>query len=144
MEKIAQQKTDYYVAAQGHTRAELLAQVDAIWELPVPEFVDPLMLDPTQTPGIIDRPLISQTLRTIIIPNIDLEQVSISEAVDYLRARSVELDTSTVDPAQKGVNFVLNLGNDASGPGQQVRAIRFDLKLNNVPLEKVLFWMTAR
>ena len=41
----------------------------------------------------------------------------------------------------KGVNFVLNLGNDPTGPGQQVRAIRFDLKVNNVPLEKALAYV---
>jgi general secretion pathway protein D len=141
MEKIAQQKTDYQVAAHDQTRAEMLAQVDALWELPVPEFVDPLMLNPTETAGIEDRPHIGELVRTIIIPSIDLEQVSIEEAIDYLRARSIELDTTVTDPTQRGVNFVLNLGNDAAGPGQQVRAIRFDLKVNNVPLEKALAYV---
>ena len=141
MEKIAQQKTVYHLSAQDHTRADLLAQVDALWELPVPEFVDPLMVNPTETSGQTNQHLIPECLRTIMIPSIDLEQVSIEEAIDYLRSRSIELDTTTTDPALKGVNFVLNLGNDPTGPGQQVRAIRFDLKVNNVPLEKALAYV---
>lgn len=36
LERIAQTKSDYYRAAYDHTRAELLSQVDAAWELPVP------------------------------------------------------------------------------------------------------------
>ena len=37
MEKLAKAKTDYYRAAYDQTRAELLSQVDAAWELPVPD-----------------------------------------------------------------------------------------------------------
>lgn len=36
MEKVESAKTDYYRAAYDHTRAELLMQVDAAWELAVP------------------------------------------------------------------------------------------------------------
>ncbi len=36
MERIATARTDYYRAAYDHTRAELLSQVDAAWELEVP------------------------------------------------------------------------------------------------------------
>ncbi|RYD23459.1 MAG: DUF3520 domain-containing protein [Verrucomicrobiaceae bacterium] len=37
LEKVETAKSDYYRAAYDHTRAELLAQVDAAWELSVPE-----------------------------------------------------------------------------------------------------------
>ncbi len=141
MEKIAQQKTDYQVAAHDQTRAEMLAQVDALWELPVPEFVDPLMLNPTETTAQAKVRFVSEKMRNIIIPVIDFEQVSIEEALDYLRAQSRQLDNTTVDPTERGVNIVMNLGNDLTGPGQQVRAIRFDLKVNNVPLEKALAYV---
>ncbi len=36
LERIADAKTDYYRAADDHTRAELLSQVDQAWELSVP------------------------------------------------------------------------------------------------------------
>jgi Mg-chelatase subunit ChlD len=39
MEQVAQAKTDYYRTAYDHTRAELLSQVDAAWELQVPEIL---------------------------------------------------------------------------------------------------------
>jgi Mg-chelatase subunit ChlD/tetratricopeptide (TPR) repeat protein len=41
MERVAIAKTDYYRAAYDHTRAELLSQVDAAWELSVPPVVAP-------------------------------------------------------------------------------------------------------
>lgn len=41
MERVAQAKTDYYRAAYDHTRAELLSQVDAAWELQPPSVVAP-------------------------------------------------------------------------------------------------------
>jgi Mg-chelatase subunit ChlD/tetratricopeptide (TPR) repeat protein len=39
LERVAQAKTDYYRAAYDHTRAQLLSQVDAAWELSVPPVV---------------------------------------------------------------------------------------------------------
>ncbi|MCW1912284.1 von Willebrand factor type A domain-containing protein [Luteolibacter sp. GHJ8] len=41
LERVAQAKTDYYRAAYDHTRAELLSQVDAAWELQPPSGVAP-------------------------------------------------------------------------------------------------------
>ncbi|MFN7342230.1 MAG: hypothetical protein ACK5TA_02725, partial [bacterium] len=57
MEKIAQSKSDYYRAAYGQTRAELLMQVDQAWELSIPADVptfDPVTTrGPGQTDGVV-------------------------------------------------------------------------------------------
>nr|MDP0503913.1 type II and III secretion system protein [Verrucomicrobiota bacterium JB025] len=108
LEKLAKAKTDYYRAAYDHTRAELLAQVDAAWELSVP----------AETPGDIGSnygggketagvAYITEKLRKIIIPRIDFEDTTVEEAIDFLRLRAAELDTLELDPARKGVNFVI-------------------------------------
>ena len=107
MERLAQAKSDYYRAAYDHTRAELLAQVDAAWELAVPADAPEL---PTsfggsgETGGVA---YITEKLKRIIIPRIDFEDTTVEEAIDFLRLRSAELDTLELDPARKGVNFVV-------------------------------------
>src|SRR5690606_32783304 len=50
---------------------------------------------------------ITQKMRTIVIPEIDFENVTVEEAVDFLRQKSVEFDTLELDPAKKGVNFII-------------------------------------
>lgn len=73
---------------------------------------------------------ILQRLRNIIIPVIDFEDVSVEEAIDFLRQRSIELDTLELDPAKKGVNLFLR----APSGGQRISS----LKLRNVPLADAL------
>lgn len=108
MERIASAKSDYYRAAYDHTRAELLSQVDAAWELSVPQEV-PDQVAATgpregDTGGVA---YITEKLRSIIIPSISFEDTTVEEAIDFLRMRSRELDTMELDPARKGVNFVI-------------------------------------
>ncbi|MGL5017602.1 MAG: Amuc_1098 family type IV pilus outer membrane protein, partial [Luteolibacter sp.] len=108
MERIASAKSDYYRAAYDHTRAELLGQVDAAWELSVPPDAVDLAVDPygssTDSVGVA---YITEKLKSIIIPRIDFEDTTVEEAIDFLRLRAAELDTTEMDPTKKGVNFVV-------------------------------------
>ena len=160
LERIAAAKTDYYRSAYDHTRAELLMEVDRAWELAVPRdapTADPNdILDPTLTSG---SALIGEKLRSIIIPVIDFEDTSVEEAIDFLRSRSRELDTTTTNPADKGINFVIRKpqagaaaaapaadaagGLDAAagglGAATDVGALRVkELRLTNVPIATAL------
>ena len=125
LERIASAKSDYYRAAYDQTRAELLSQVDAAWELAVPA-ITPVIAPPigptrSDNDGVA---YITEKLRRIIIPRIDFENTTVEEAVEFLRLRSGELDTLELDPARKGVNFVVRRprnaalgGGDAAAPG---------------------------
>jgi general secretion pathway protein D len=154
LERVAAAKSDYYRAAYDHTRAELLAQVDAAWELAVPRDIpatfgggDGKTIDSYGSSYILNK------LRTINIPVVDFEDTSVEEAIDFLRQRSIELDTLETDPAHKGVNFVIrkprveggDSGADAGADGlglgldSQPGAQRIsELRLRNVPLATVL------
>jgi general secretion pathway protein D len=155
MEKVANAKSDYYRAAYDHTRSTLLSQVDAAWELSVP--ADVPNFDPTSrgSTGPSDGvAYITEKLRRIIIPSIDFEDTTVEEAIDFLRLRASELDTLELDPAKKGVNFVIRrprsstvgdggLDAAASGGGllggNDPGALRIDeLRLRNVPLAVAL------
>lgn len=108
MERLAQAKSDYYRAAYDHTRAELLGQVDAAWELSVPPET-PVIPDGGPGPDTVTVGVayITAKLKRIIIPRIDFEDTTVEEAIDFLRQRASELDTGELDPARKGVNFVI-------------------------------------
>mgnify|MGYP002784637656 CR=1 FL=1 len=157
MEKIAGAKADYYRSAYDHTRATLLMEVDKAWEMAVPQEAPVgnrgTVTDPTLNRG---SALIIEKLRSIIIPVIEFEDTSVEEAVDFLRTRSRELDTTTTNPAEKGINFVVRKpqaggaapaadagGLEAAAGGLAVApdpgALRVkELRLTNVPVATAL------
>jgi general secretion pathway protein D len=157
LEKIASAKSDYYRAAYDHTRAELLSQVDAAWELSVPAEA-PLMDQAAFGSDAVSSGVayITEKLKRIIIPRIDFEDTTVEEAIDFLRLRAAELDTTELDPARKGVNFVIRrpraapaAGGDAGLPAGGADALPLaasdpgtlrvrELRIRNVPLAVAL------
>jgi general secretion pathway protein D len=107
---------------------------------------------------------ITAKLNRIIIPKIELRDTTVREAVDFLKQRSRDLDTTTDDPAQRrGVNIVLKLNSaiepapadPAAAPpdGAVVAEIpeaeqsgtadtRITMSLTNVPLVEALRYLT--
>jgi general secretion pathway protein D len=158
LERVAAAKSDYYRAAFDHTRAELLSQVDQAWELSVPADAPPgdVSITPiTESTGVA---YITEKLRRIIVPKISFEDTTVEEAIDFLRLRATELDTTELDPSKRGVNFVIRrpkpavaaaVGGDAgvlAGGGDQQLGVTADpstlrireLRLSNVPLAVAL------
>ena len=78
------------------------------------------------------RAFIQNKLNSITIPVIDFEDVTVEEAIDFLRIRAVELDLSEKDPAKKGIQFVVRY--PAAAPSPVIRSLR----LKNVPLADAL------
>jgi hypothetical protein len=91
-------------------------------------------------------------LNEIIIPLIDCEDVSLEEAIDFMRSRVRELDTAEMNPANRGISFIIRkpevdakeLEQAATG-GLQVEdqggpRIR-ELRLANVPAGSALKYM---
>ena len=98
----------------------------------------PLTAQEAQKLDAARRATIQAKLRRIIVPTLQFEDTTVEEAIDFLRIRSVELDTTEQDPAKKGVNFVIvgAKGKDnLEEPGK--RRIN-ELQLKNIPLEVAL------
>ncbi|MEP4076967.1 Amuc_1098 family type IV pilus outer membrane protein [Haloferula sp.] len=137
MERVNAAKTDYYRAARDQGRAELLMNVSREWELQVPMIADletdfdPL-IDGQGATSIADK------MRDLIIPVVYLEDVTVQEAVEYLRQQSVALDTGELDPMKKGINIVLDLGGPDSEVGKKIRETRFNLNLKSVPFNTAI------
>jgi len=146
LEQVAAARSSYHAAASDQTRAELLNQVAASWEISVPA---PLLDVAAVEPGL---PTVSAAafvpvankLDRIVIPNLMLDGASLEDAIDLLRLRASELDTTEVDPAHRGVNFNIDIGDETSDVGKQIRACRFNLRLANVPLSKVLSYINGQ
>lgn len=144
MEQVVLAKSGYQNVAYGQTRAELLGQVDAAWELQVPA---PLLVAGPVDPGAAASAVtgtisVSAKLDRIIIPKISLDQASLEEALDFLRSRTAENDSLEADPSRKGLNFTVNLGPPDSEIAKRIRAARFNLRMTQVPLRTVLKQVT--
>jgi hypothetical protein len=96
---------------------------------------------------------ITQKMRTIVIPEINFENVTVEEAVDFLRQKAAELDTYELDPAKKGVNFIIRRPRpaasapaaDGSAPSDALAFAQDpgtivipQLRIRNVPLQIAL------
>ena len=138
MEKVHFHQSEYQGAAYDQARAQMLMQVDRAWETKVPE-VEAVVFDSGLTTG--PSPQISlalEKLRTIQIPNLDLEDASLEETLDYLQALSVQNDQTTLNADERGVSFVVQLENIDQAVLDKIRARPLSVQLRNVTLEQAL------
>jgi len=139
MERVAGAKSEYAGSAYDQTRAEILLQLDSQWEAKVNPRVENLRTSEAlgEEQDRIQE-VYANKLRQIIVPIVDLQDVSLGQAYDMIRVWSKEYDQSSVDDSQKGVNFVLNIGSDDSEWGKSIRQKRVTLNLRNMALTNVL------
>jgi general secretion pathway protein D len=157
MEQVSLAKAKYYGAAYNETRSRLLWLVDKAWERPVHRFQRgrTTTAEIQARGGVRGTEAIMAKLNRIIIPRIDLRDTTVREAVEFLKQRSRELDTSTDDPqAKRGVNIVLKLNPiqpdltapPAEGPTPPpvggTADTRVTLSLTNVPVIEALRYLT--
>jgi len=166
MERVNSQKSNYYSEAYNETRSRMLWLVDRAWERPVRHFQSRDTNNGSQSRNVsgTGTEAISTKLNRIVIPKIELHDTTIREAVEFLKQRSRELDTTTEDPKLKrGVNIVLKLPSapaatetpippadaaaaPAPGAAAAIPAVTADTKitlsLGNVPLIEALRYLT--
>jgi Flp pilus assembly secretin CpaC/tetratricopeptide (TPR) repeat protein len=134
MERVNGARQKYAENAYNEARSDMLLQVDKGWELPVRRFE-------VGASTIIEQPrietrgtsLINRKLDEIIIPRIDFRDATIREALDFIKQRSVTLDTTEQDPSRKGINIVLK----APADSPEANA-RITLSLNDIPLRAAI------
>ena len=163
MEQVNLQKSRYYGSAYNETRSRLLWMVDQSWERPVQRFQGgrSTTSEAQARLGIRGTEATMAKLNRIIIPRIDLRDATVREAVEFLKQRSRELDSTTDDPQEKrGVNIFLKLLPPATIPAPDMTAAppveggatlppvsgdadtKVTLSLTNVPLIEALRYLT--
>lgn len=141
LEKVEATKSDYYRAAYDHTRSEMLNAVDKGWEMAVPPEVDTtLLLGNATTLDMV--PTLDEKMSGITVEAIDLDDTTLEEAIDFVRIQSREGDAPSINGEKKGINIVLNLGDSESERAKTIIASRIDLKARDLPLSKVLDYIT--
>jgi len=139
LEEVIKFKAQASKAGYDHARAELLLQVEKEWELSPSAPEEPASgLVTGNDPKDLEALSLEAKMRQIVIPRISLDDVTLRDAVEFLRVASAREDLITVDQSQRGINFAINLGPEESPLVQRIENERFDLKLANVPVEQVL------
>ena len=105
--------------------ADPFAENAGVPQAPAAPFAENTPKNPSKFP--IDK------LRRIVIPEIKFENVSLEEAIDLLRLRAIEHDTTEVDPKKKGINFVVKIPE-----GKPMPQFNSRLSLRNVPVSGIL------
>jgi general secretion pathway protein D len=160
MELVNKQRTAYYDEAYNETRSRMLWEIDRVWERPVRKRSANGRSSETaqflvQT-APASRDAILKKLNDIQLDRVDLQDVSIREAVEYLRQKSRDLDRSSEDPRSRGVNIVLRLPSagiqpvEASLPGETTQPIapsvnensKITMTLRNVPMVEAIRYLT--
>ena len=138
MEQIKSTGKYYSNTASNDNRSEKLTNVSRAWESPVRKFTP-------QTDSILDQPAIStrstqavtDKLKSIKIPRINFTDVTIREALDFIKKQSSKLDASEADPDKRGINIVLKLPSDAAAYSSPIT-----LSVDDVPLAVALQYVT--
>jgi general secretion pathway protein D len=145
LEQIAATKSTYQKSATDHTRAAMLGEIDAAWELAVPApILDVAEVDPNAPAATAAFVPIANKLDRIIIPKLLLDQASLQDAIDLLRLRAAELDQIETNPDRRGINFHIDVGGENSDIGNTIRATRFNLRLSNVPISQALRYINEQ
>jgi len=134
MEQMNLDRSKYAASTIDGSRSDLVRQVDRTWEMPVRRFeagASTIMTQPqSDTRGTTS---INRKLDDITIPRINFRDVTIREAVDFIKQRAAALDTTEVDPARKGINIVLKLPPDAAESNAKLT-----LTLTDIPLRAAI------
>lgn len=141
MEHINAAQSDYYRAARDHNRAKMLSEVDKQWQLYIPPAQDITSRLPTQDASDL-APNLRDKLAGITVDNTDLDNVTLGEALDFVRLQSRLGDAPNAAGEQTGINVILNLGTGESDIARSIQSTRVSLKARGLPLSKILDYIT--
>ncbi len=135
LEAVEGQVSDYHRSSRSHTRTAALRAVDALWETAVPARLQ-AGIGPSSHEALGGSPFgagrtAREKVHTIIVPQFQLLDATLEEAVQFVAMQSKALDTAEPDPAKRGINIVLS--GDATLGNRRV-----SISLSDVPLDYVL------
>ncbi|HEY8966963.1 MAG TPA: hypothetical protein VIM58_10990, partial [Candidatus Methylacidiphilales bacterium] len=125
--QIAGEKEAYALVAADTNRERRLREVEGKWNLPVQNLVAARTSDPNGGPIIRSNDFkITQKLKSIVIPQLELSDATLQNAVDFLNDK-----VRQIDPEHTGVNFI-------SRPEALRQAKPITLSLRNIPLGEAI------
>lgn len=137
MEKVEQGRQKYYNAAYDQTRSEMLNQVSAGWAQPVPLELGDIPDRSQSGPDNVAQSGMAGKLNSLLIDNVNLEDVNLLEAIDFVRRQARRVDTA-LNEVDRGVNIIADVGTASDPAAKAALERRFNVKLRNAPLSEVL------
>ncbi|HYR58084.1 MAG TPA: type II and III secretion system protein, partial [Chthoniobacteraceae bacterium] len=117
-EKVNKAIDDYGIASYDETRSRAVRNLDKAWANPIHRFNLPSgQIVETSATGPSRTDMITRKLERIVIPKLEFKEATIREAIDFLKKKSGELDTTEPNPANRGVNIVLKMEEAGGGGG---------------------------
>lgn len=144
IETATKRKQAYYNAAHDSARAAALAQVDATWEEATPSAEEPVAAvsstTATENPTADEEEeqRMGEALRSIVLSQINFDDVPVMDVVDALQAQINSHESSGKLPATRHINLTTNFGSPDSTGYADIMARRVNLKLTDVTLSDVL------
>ena len=121
-EKINKERSNYAHVAYDHTRSQAVWEVDSAWQRPVTKYgLGSTQIIQSPSDDLRGTASITAKLNKIIIPRIEFKDATIREAIDYLKAKSRDLDDDP-SPERRGVNIVLKLDSSFRAPSMPAAA----------------------
>ncbi|MGB2402623.1 MAG: Amuc_1098 family type IV pilus outer membrane protein [Akkermansiaceae bacterium] len=143
MERISAIKSDYYRAARDQTKATMLAEVDSNWKLYVPAAENINAIPPLESASS-SKADVRDKLAGIIVEDIDIEDQSLRESLDFVRLQSQMGDAPDSSGNQTGINIVLNTGETSSNSAKAIANSRVNINAQNLPLSVLLDYITEQ
>jgi general secretion pathway protein D len=124
LEKTEREKSNYYRSARDHTRIKMLNEVDAMWVTPVPGGANvPKVVGDIGQDDANSAPMTFK-LNNITIDRIQFNDASIDEVIGYLKRKSIESDSTSADPNQRGVDFIVKSAEGAKNVTLELRSVK--------------------
>ena len=114
-EDIEAAKSKYADEAYSETRSLLLWQVTKEWETAPKKYINRQAVYINTNTNTNNNEAIQIKLQRIVIPSLKLTDAKVSDALNFLHTKSVDLDSSETEPSKRGVNFFLKLTGASGG-----------------------------
>lgn len=137
--KVESARKKYADTAYDESRARALWRTTKAWERPVRRYGKSTSGEASNSTAAIQH-----KLNSIIIPKVEFKGATVREAVDFLKKKSVELDTAESNPSRRGVNIVLQP--DYAEPNKEGISpadAQLTLSVINMPLGEVIRYVTT-
>lgn len=133
------ERTEYARTAHGETRSRLLTDVELAWEIPPSKAapIDTIEGGGTLLGFVDDTSLYENKMNNIFISRFDVNSVSLENALDIFKQLVKENDIEP-DVEKKGINLVLNLGDELNTAGSAIREKLITLNVGNMPAANLL------
>lgn len=149
IENVQKRRSNYYATAHDSARAKALAEVDAMWEEPLPDSQPVPQLqeeESSELPYNVNDDAENQivdVLRQMELPHVVFEDVSIMDVVDALRQQIANFEAKGIK-ASRNINVVTNFGTPDSAGYKEVMSRLVQLNLKNVNLYEILDYLARQ